>query len=150
MNMNEIVRHRTSDHVADQMSRYRNILGIKKVDRVYDKNKDELILLVNTREMLDAEVSACLKGNLLILEAPIQLDYNKPYHTKLAGGDPLRDSEIDLSLIGFSEVKLKPGYHYSLISCQLINPTLVKIILNSKISLVNSFHFTYKKNKRRK
>jgi len=109
-----------------------------------------LILMVSTREMLDREVSAFLKGDRLILEAPIQLDYNKPFRTNFQHGNRMLDGEKDMSLIGFSEITLKPGYHYSVLSCQLSNPTLVKIILESRFSFHKSPHLTTKKSKRRK
>ena len=139
--MNQFMRHSISEKMTDLSKRTSNNLGIKKIDRVYDKYKDQLILMVNTREMLGREVNAFLKGNNLILEAPFQLDYNKPYRKHLIGKDLLYESEIDVSLIGFSKIKLKPGYHYTVLSCQLINPTLVKIILYSRISFINSNHF---------
>lgn len=141
MSMNQFMRHSISEKMTDLSKRTSNNLGIKKIDRVYDKYKDQLILMVNTREMLGREVNAFLKGNNLILEAPFQLDYNKPYRKHLIGKDLLYESEIDVSLIGFSKIKLKPGYHYTVLSCQLINPTLVKIILYSRISFINSNHF---------
>jgi hypothetical protein len=138
--MNNIMHHSISDHVADQMIRTHNSLGIKKIDRIYDKNRNQLILMVNTHEMLDRELNTFLKHNNLILEAPIQMDYNRPFRTHLAGDDLRPDGGIDISLIGFAEIKLKPGYHYTVMSCQLINPTLVKIILNSRISFTANNH----------
>ena len=137
------------EHVTDQINRTRSNIGIRKIDRIYDKNKDQLILMVSTVEMLEREVNAFLKGNELILEASIQLNYNKPYRMHLAGEDIQHDSAFDISLIGFSEIKLKPGYHYTVISCQLINPTLVKIILGSQVSFAQYNHFRTIKNKNR-
>ena len=137
MNMNHYMRHSISDQVSDLSKRNNNNLGIRKIDRIYDKYRDQLILMVNTREMLGREVNAFLKGNDLIMEAPFQLDYNKPYRRHLIGKDILYESEIDVSLIGFARIKLKPGYHYTVLSCQLINPNLVKIILHSRISFIN-------------
>ena len=109
-----------------------------------------MILMVSTRELLDREVSAFLKGNNLILEAPIQLDFNRPYRTNFQNGKNPGDYDRDMSLIGFSEIALKPGYHYSVISCELSNPSLVKIILESRFSFHKTPHFTTKKSKRRK
>ena len=150
MNMNHYMRHSISDQVSDLSKRNNNNLGIRKIDRIYDKYRDQLILMVNTREMLGREVNAFLKGNDLIMEAPFQLDYNKPYRRHLIGKDILYESEIDVSLIGFARIKLKPGYHYSVLSYQLINPTLIKIILKSSVALHQSNRNQTVKNKRRK
>ena len=148
--MNNIMRHSMSEHVADQMLRTHNSLGIRKIDRIYDKNRNQLILMVNTSEMLDRDLNAFLKHNSLILEAPIQMDYNRPFRTHLTGDELLPDGEIDISLIGFAEIKLKPGYHYTVMSCQLINPTLVKIILNSRVTFIETNHVKTINSKRRK
>lgn len=118
----------------------RNYLGIRKIDRYYDKNNSQLILMVSTAEMLDRELNTFLKEDRLILEAPLQPDYNRPYRTHLVGSDLLNDYENEVSVIGFSEIKLKPGYAYSLVSCQLINPALVKIILRSDAVFTKSHH----------
>ena len=150
MYLNEFVPHRTSAHVIDPGSRSLNRLGIRKIDHVYDKPKGQLLLMVHTREKLDAEVTALLKGTQLILEAPVQLDVNKPFHIKLAGSELMPHGEIDLQVIGFSEIKLKPGYHYSLISCQLVHPNQVKVTLKSSISFNNSNNSNTLKNKHRK
>jgi hypothetical protein len=150
MYINQLVHQHMPEHLTGQTHKSGNNLGIRKIDRIYDKGKNQLILMVSTRELLDRDVSAFLKGSRLILEAPIQLDYNKPYRTNFQNGKPPRDYDRDMSLIGFSEIALKPGYHYSVISCQLSNPTLVKIILESRFSFHKTPHFTTKKSKRRK
>lgn len=135
MSMNHRMYQNISEQAADRKRSNRDQLRIKNIDRIYDKQKNRLILMINASEMLDHEVNVFLKENSLVLEAPHQLDYNRPIRTHLIGKDPVYDAENDDSTIGFSEVRLKPGYHYSVLSCQLINPTLIKIILNSSVSI---------------
>ena len=134
--------HHRNDHVpghsVPHMKNNRNYLGIKKIDRIYDNNSHQLVLLVSTKDMLGKEVNAILKGSNLILEAPYEMETNRPLRTHLIGREFLRDYENEVSVIGFSEIKLKPGYHYQVLSCQLINPNLVKILLQSKFSFNHS------------
>jgi len=148
--MNHRMYQNMSEQAAGQMGNNRDHLKIKKIDRVYDRNRDQLILMVSAGEMLDREVNVFLKENCLVLEAPHQLEYNKPFRTHLMDKETRYDTEMEDSPIGFSEVKLKPGYHYTLLSYQLINPTLLKIILKSNVSNRQSSHKKPLKNKHRK
>jgi hypothetical protein len=139
-----------SEQAADHTRSNQDHLRIKKIDRIYDRHRNQLILMVSAGEMLDREVNVFLEDNSLVLEAPHQLEYNKPFRTHLMDKDPLYEAENEDSTIGFSEVKLKPGYHYSVLSYQLINPTLIKIILKSSVALHQSNRSQTLKNKRRK
>lgn len=79
--------------------------------------------------MINREIKAILKGNRLILEAPLISSYNKPFRTHLIGREIRNEFEEGLTVIGFSELKLKSGYNYHLISCQAIDSKLIKVIL---------------------
>lgn len=116
-----------------------NNLGIYQIERNYNVNTNQLTLMVRTSKTLDNEVDAFLEGNKLVLGSLLQPEFNQPFRSHLLGRD-LYDDEMDISVIGFSEIELKPQYHYTLDSCQLINPRLVKIILNSKKSFITSDH----------
>lgn len=132
MRMNHRSYQFTTDIAAERNRTTRNYLRIKKVDRRYDPGKDQLVLMVSTGELLDEDVNVFLKDNSLVLEAPYHLDYTRPYRAHLVGNRVLNNYENEVSLIAFSEIKLKPGYHYSILSQQLINPYLMKVILRSK------------------
>ena len=132
MRMNHRSSQFKTDMAAERHRTTRNYLKIKNVDRRYDTTRDQLVLMISTGEFLDREVNAFLKDNSLVLEAPCQLDYTRPYRTHLIGNRVLSNYENEVSLIAFSEIRLKPGYHYSILSQQLINPYLMKVVLKSK------------------
>jgi hypothetical protein len=119
--------------MSDELTRDRNRLGIKNVDRIYDRRINQLTLLVNTREMLDGDVNASLHGDLLIMEAPIHFDYSKSFLNGFRINDMDTGSEIDIQVTGIAEMKLKHGYRYKLVSCRLVHPRLVKIILRCNL-----------------
>ncbi len=79
--------------------------------------------------MVSREINAIVKGNRLILEAPLLSSYNKPFRTHLIGREIKNEFDEGLTEIGFSELKLKLGYHYNLVSCQTIDSKLIKVIL---------------------
>jgi len=144
----EVMHHSRSYNSSSHHNKSLNNLGINKVDRRYNVNTKQLTLLVQTSKNLDSQVNAFLEGHKLVLESPIQMEFNQPYRAHLLGKD-LYDDDIDVSIIGFSEIELKPQYHYSIDSCQLINPKLVKIILKSKKSFINSYHLHLKNHERK-
>ena len=84
---------------------------------------------MDTSQMIGNEIKALLKGNSLILEAPIISSYGKPFRTHLLGQEFRDEIEEGFAVIGFSEVKLKYGYDYHLISCKAIGPKMIKVIL---------------------
>lgn len=106
-----------------------NSLGIRKTNYIWDRKKQQLVILMETSQLINQEVRAILKGNRLILEAPLTSSYNKPFRTHLIEKEMKDEFEDGLMVIGFSELKLKFGYHYNLISCQALDPNLIKIIL---------------------
>lgn len=148
------MNHRMYQNISEQAAYYarsnQDHLRIRKIDRIYDRHRNQLILMVSAGEMLDREVNVFLEDNSLVLEAPHQLEYNKPFRTHLMDKDPVYKADNEDSTIGFSEVKLKPGYHYSVVSYQLINPTLLKIILKSNVAPHQSNRKQTLNNKRRK
>jgi hypothetical protein len=81
---------------------------------------------------LDHEVNAFLQGLNLVIEAPRQLEYEKPFRMHLIGADTLTDYEKGGNEIGFSEVQLNQGFSYSILSYRMVTPGLLKIILNFK------------------
>jgi hypothetical protein len=84
---------------------------------------------METTQMIDRDIRAFLKGNSLLLEAPLISSYNKPFRTHHLGQKNREEYEEGLTLIGFSEIKLKHGYKYHLISCQAFDSKMIKVIL---------------------
>ena len=141
MYIKQINHRRTFEHLNYNLMKSHNHLGIKKVKRINNKEKEQMILMVETNEILGKEVSAFLKGNILILEAPYQLSFDKPFRTHLVGQEIIGDYEDEVSVIGFSQIELKKGYNYEVLSCQLLNPGLVKIILKCNPSVFKFNHY---------
>jgi len=121
-----------TDFSEGQNRTTRNYLKINDVERHFDPAGSKLVLEVRTGETLDEEVHAFLQGNRLMLEAPCHLDFSRPYRSHLVGNRVLNNYDNEVSLIAFSEIKLKPGYHYSILSRELIDPHRVKIILRAR------------------
>jgi hypothetical protein len=117
------------EKVRHHFSPSANTLGIRNTNFIWDRKRQQLVLIIETDQMDSQDINAFLKGNSVILEAPLMSSYNKPFRTHLVKQKNDDDFEEDLMVIGFSEVKLKPGYIYHLISCQAIDSKILKVIL---------------------
>lgn len=129
MYRNHVTHRPISAQLRNQFLKSENSLGIGNLSFIWDQGKKQLVLIMDTNQKISNEVRALLKGNRLTLEAPLISAYNKPFRTHLLGQDSRHEIEDGFTVIGFSEVKLKYGYHYHLISCQVINPNMIKVIL---------------------
>ncbi len=129
MYKNHVIHKPSSEQLRHQLSRSGNSLGIGNLTFIWDQKRKQLVLIMDTDQMISREIKTLLKGNRLILEAPLLSNYNKPFRTHLLGQETRDEFEEGLTVIGFSEVKLKYGYHYHLISCQVIEPNMIKVIL---------------------
>ncbi len=89
-----------------------------------------MVIFLESSLFQDRGVYALIQGNNLIIEASRSLDYTKPVRTHLIEEKTFTDSENDGLEIAFSEIQLSPGYRYSIISYQIINPGLLKVILD--------------------
>lgn len=129
MYRNHVIYQPSSGKLRHQVLKSENSLGIGNLSFIWDQNIRKLVLIMNTNRVINSEIRAFLKGNRLILEAPLISSYNKPFKTHLIGKENSDEFEDGLTLIGFSEVKLKYGYQYHLISCQAIEPKMIKVEL---------------------
>jgi len=129
MHRNHVIYQPSSEKLKHQFLQSENSLGIGNLSFIRDQKKQQLVLMMNTNQVINDEIRACLKGNRLLLEAPLISSYNKPFRTHLIGKENSDEFEEGLTLIGFSEVKLKYGYRYRLLSCQAIEPNLIKVVL---------------------
>ncbi len=129
MYKNHVTNTSHSEQLSHQFSRSGNSLGIGNLTFIWDQQKKQVVLIMDTDQMIGREVKALLEGNRLILEAPLISSYNKPFRTHLLGWESREEFEEGFTVIGFSEVKLKYGYQYHLISCQAVGPKMIKVIL---------------------
>lgn len=107
-----------------------NQLGIEKVDFIKDKYKKHLILLLTGNQMVYSDIYAFLKGTKLILEAPIAFDSGEfPVRTHLVGEEAIHEYLEGDQDIGFSEIDLNSGFHYSVLSSTVLTPGFFKIVL---------------------
>ena len=119
----------SSEQLSHQFLGSGNTLGIGNTNFIWDQKKGQLILIMETDQMVDKDIRAFLKGNSLFLEAPLLSSYSKPIRTHHMGRNKGKEFEEELTLIGVSEIKLKHGYQYHLVSCQAIDWKMIKVIL---------------------
>lgn len=126
---NHVIHQPYSEKLGHQLSNSENALGIGNLRYFWDQNTKQLDLIMDTNQLINSEIRAHLKGNRLILEASLISSYNKPFRMHLIGKENSHELEEGLTLVGFSEIKLKYGYQYRLISCQAIEPKMIKVVL---------------------
>ena len=95
-----------------------------------DTQKGQLVIFLESTLFFEQEVNALVKGSNLIIEALRSMEYEKPLKTHLIDKQYLLEMGKGILTIGFSEVQLKQGYRYTVLSCQMINPGLFKVILS--------------------
>ncbi len=144
MNTQQSYHQNLSDLKFCHVIKSRNDLKISRIDYLKDIQRGQLTIFLESNLLCDREVNALMQGNTLIIEAPRSLEYEKPFKTHLIDKESLLDYEKGMLAIGFSEVDLNPGFKYTILSCQMINPGLLKVILsfypvrkNSRIQLIN-------------
>lgn len=115
-----------------QITNTQNDLQIDRIEYFSDKQSNWLVLLLESNLPLELDVNAFIQGNNLIIEAPRPLDYKKPSRTHLIEKKILSDYEKEGQEIRFSEVQLNQRFSYSILSCMVVNPRLLKVILNSQ------------------
>jgi hypothetical protein len=127
-------RHHTAYRIAPEAQLFRqfksrNPLGIEKINFMKNHQKQLLIIIMESHRMFNQEIQATLTGNRLILEAPFISSDIRPIRTHLIQRDIQDEFEKGTLEIGASEIKLKPGFNYTLISCKALDPSLLKVIL---------------------
>ena len=114
-----------------KLKKAENQLGIEKIDALKDHLNRHLILLASGNQMDCSDVYAFVKGSRLILEATMPLYHGDlPFRTHLLGEEIFDDYTVDEPNIGFSEIILNPEFHYQVLSYAVLNPGLVKVVLN--------------------
>lgn len=108
----------------------RNDLKLERIEYLRDSAHNNLIVLVESDMGLTQDVNIYIHGNKMTIEAIHDLDLERPYRTHLLQKDLLAEFENGGLEIGFSEVMLDSGFHYDLLSFQVIGPGLLKVILS--------------------
>jgi hypothetical protein len=112
-----------------------NSLGMVHTESYWDKNRKQIVYIIKTNRVVTSEIDVRLKDNYIHLEAPLVSSLDKAFikekEMRNDFGEGLKDT-------GCSEFRLKPGYRYTLISSQLINPNLIRVVLGFKPEVVYS------------
>ena len=131
MNIQQSYHHRSSDSKFCHVIKSRNDLEISRTDYLMDMKKNQLVIFLESDLLFDLEaVNVLIQGNNLIVEAPRSMEYEQPFRVHLIDREYLLQQEKGILEIGFSEVRLKPGFSYSVLSFKMINPGLLKVILS--------------------
>ncbi len=129
MYANQMVHQIYSEPNYYQLIKSSNSLGIHRIDLIKDRQRNHLIFFLESDRAISREFQVLIKGPSLTLEAAIEPDFNKPLRTHLLKSKHNQKYGYDDLVIGFSEIRLNPGYQYSLVSSGVISPGLIKIIL---------------------
>jgi hypothetical protein len=139
MNIQQSYHKGLFDSRLCQLIKSRNQLGIDRIDYIKDTERNRLVIFLESDLLFTREVNVFMNEKKLIIEAPVPVDYEKPFKTHLIPRDELSGYDNEDLDIGFSEVQLDQGYTYDMFSSQMINPGLLKVIL--------SYHSARNKNK---
>jgi hypothetical protein len=132
MNRNHISQRTSSKKMRPQFLTSGNSLGIMYTESYWDKNRKQIDYIIKTSQMVTREIDVNLKDDMITLESPMVSSYEKPSRSEELGKKMGSDVEEGLTVTGFSEFRLKPGYQYTLLSSQVINPNLIKVVLGYK------------------
>ncbi len=132
MNRNRIAYRASSERMRNQFSSLSEPIGIGNATFIWDRIGMHLIVMVETNQMIGREINALLKGDSLILEAPLDIPISKPIRTHLIGRESGHELEDELIDIRFTEIKLSSGYQYTVLSSQVMDRNLIKVILEFK------------------
>jgi hypothetical protein len=133
MQRNNIAASAMQQPLLCKVRKVDNQLGIEKIDSIKDDHSKHLILLASGNRMDCIDVYAFLNGSRLILEAPLPFYFSdSPLRTHRIGKRRFEDYTINDPNIGFTEIILNPGFYYTVQSCHVLNPGLIKIVLSYK------------------
>lgn len=137
MNRTHLSYQASAKRMKPQVLTSRNSLGIIQTSSLWDKYRKQIIYIIKTNQEVTKEIDVVVEDHLMTLEVPLVSSYDKPFRTHKMGKENRNEVEDGLTIVGFSEFKLKPGYQYSLISGQVMGPNLIKIILGFSPEGVN-------------
>jgi hypothetical protein len=130
MYIQEFKNNRIPDTTQYYILRHRNHLGINRLTFIRDKFRHQLIILAESSRLVTREVYVFLKENILVIEAPLMLDLEKPYRTHLLGKESMDEFNNGSSKINFTEVRLSKKYYYHVLAYDMTKPGLLRIVLS--------------------
>lgn len=116
MNKHHLSYNGASEPFNYQVSKTKNPLGIVEVNFIWDQHKKHLNIIMKSDRSFKNELSASINGNSLVLTEP---------QTGIG-------MEVEPMKFLFSDVELKIGYEYLIISSEVIDPSLFKVTLAYK------------------
>lgn len=127
---NHLIKQKTNGNtINSRVFKSKKSPGIGKRNFIWDRPRHQLILIMESDQAFTQDIQALIENNMLILETPLIQQVGKPMRTHKVGHDALDEFENGFPDTRLAEMKLKSGYQYSLISCQVINDSLLKVIL---------------------
>jgi hypothetical protein len=118
-----------------------NSLNIERIEYIRNPSNKQLILLVETSEVLSRDINVTVKGSSLIIEAMKDLSYNKPLYMYRMDKDGISEFENGGMQVAFGEIELKGHHHYTVTGFDVINPNLMKIILGYDANIKNNIFY---------
>jgi hypothetical protein len=116
----------------------RNELQLNSIEYQNGQNRDQRVLILESHLPLEQDVNVFIKGDTLIIEASRSVEFDKPFRSHLLEKDRLSEIEMGGLEIGFSELKLNHDFKYHIVSYQVMNPRLIKVVLSiQKITDIN-------------
>lgn len=118
-----------------------NTLNIERIEYIRNPSNKQLIMLVETSEMLSRDINITVNGSRLIIEAMKDLGYNKPLYMYRMDQDGISEFETGGMQVAFGEIELKGHHQYTVTSFDLVNPNLMKIILSYDSNVKNNIFY---------
>lgn len=142
MNNKHIFNQSAKHTLLGEPGRITNSLNIERIEYIRNPSNKQLIMLVETSEMLSRDINITVNGSRLIIEAMKDLGYNKPLYMYQMDKDGISEFETGGMQVAFGEIELKGHHQYMVTGFDVINPNLMKIILsydtNAKNNILNN------------
>ena len=101
---------------------------------IWDHERKHLILMLKTNREIGSGINVTIHEDKLILETLLESSCNRPLRTHLLGKENREEFEEGLFETRFSEIQLNPGYEFEVVSSRVLEPSLVKVILEFRLS----------------
>ena len=132
MNTDHFSYDTSSGKMAVFFSNTKDSLGVIHTNSIWESKKKQLVLIIETNQMISDDIEVMLYDNRITIEAPIVLSYDNPLNRDNQGQHKRINIDGELTVIGFYTTKLKPDYKYTYISSKTIDSNLIKVILEYK------------------
>lgn len=141
MNNKHIFNQSAKHTLFGKPGRIPNTLNIERIEYIRNPSNKQLIMLVETSEMLSRDINITVNGSRLIIEAMKDLGYNKPLYMYQMDKDGISEFETGGMQVAFGEIELKGHHQYTVTGFDVINPNLMKIILSYDPNVKNNIFY---------